>query len=134
MTLGCKDIGIRKSEFVAKSQFLYNKVLSLGYLNPCSFIFTVIVLSILLFYYFIILNQASCFTFIHKHVNSIKLLSLQYIGGEEGQPQQLLVRATFSSLSRPNHLEILVLRWLCVEKFLILEDKTIFNKSGHVRA
>jgi len=29
--------------------------------------------------------------------------------GEEGQTQQLLVRATFSSFSRPNHLEILVL-------------------------
>ena len=55
-------------------------------------------------------------------------------GGEEGQPQQLLVRATFSSFSRPNLLEILVLRLLCVERFLILEDKTIFNKSGHVRA
>ena len=30
-------------------------------------------------------------------------------GGEEGQPQQFLVRATFSSFSRPSHLEILVL-------------------------
>ena len=47
-------------------------------------------------------------------------------GWEEGQPQQLLARATFSSFSRPNPLEILVLRLLCVEKFLILEDKTIF--------
>ena len=33
--------------------------------------------------------------------------------GEEGQPQQLLVRATFSSFSHPNHLEILVLRLFC---------------------
>ena len=55
-------------------------------------------------------------------------------GGEEGQTQQLLVRATFSSFSHPNHLEILVLRLLCVDKFLILEDKTICNKSGQVRA
>ena len=46
--------------------------------------------------------------------------------GEEGQPQQLLVRATFSSFSRSNHHEIPVLRLLCVEKFQILEDKTIF--------
>ena len=29
-------------------------------------------------------------------------------GGEENQPQQFLVRATFSSFSRPSHLEILV--------------------------
>jgi len=29
--------------------------------------------------------------------------------GEEGQPQQFLVRAAFSSFSRPSHLEILVL-------------------------
>ena len=54
--------------------------------------------------------------------------------GEEGQPHQSLVRATFSSFSRPSHLEILVLRLLCVLKFPILEDKTIFKKSGHVRA
>ena len=25
MTLGCKDIGVRKSEFATKTQFLYNK-------------------------------------------------------------------------------------------------------------
>ena len=30
-------------------------------------------------------------------------------GGEEGQPHQSLVRTTFSSFSRPNHIEILVL-------------------------
>ena len=34
-------------------------------------------------------------------------------GGKEGQPQQFLVRATFSSFSRPSHLEILVLTTLC---------------------
>ena len=36
--------------------------------------------------------------------------SLRYAvrGGEEGQPQQFLVRATFSSISRPSHLKILV--------------------------
>ena len=54
--------------------------------------------------------------------------------GEEGQPQQLLIQAPFSSFSRPSHLEILVLRLLCIENFLILEDETIFDKSGHVRA
>ena len=43
-------------------------------------------------------------------------------GGEEGQPQQFLVRATSESSS------------LDVLKFPILEDKTIFKKSGHVRA
>ena len=72
----------------------------------------------------------------------VRILSLKlgdqydiYMGlGEEGQTQQFLVRATFSSFSSSNHLEILVLRLLCVEKFLILEEKTIFNKSGHVRA
>ena len=31
------------------------------------------------------------------------------VKGEEGQPQQFLVRATFSPFSRPSHLEILVL-------------------------
>ena len=55
-------------------------------------------------------------------------------GGEEGQPQKFLVRATFSSFSRPSHLGILVLRLFCVKKFPILEDKTIFIKTGHVRA
>ena len=47
-------------------------------------------------------------------------------GGEEGPPHQFLVRATFSSFSRPNHLEILVLWLLSVKKFLIIYDKTIF--------
>ena len=48
------------------------------------------------------------------------------IGGEGVQPQPFLVRVTLSSFSHPSHLEILVLRLLCVLKFLILEDKTIF--------
>ena len=48
--------------------------------------------------------------------------------GEEGQPQQFLVRDTFSSFSRPSHLGILVLWLFCVNKFSILEDKTIFLK------
>ena len=47
-------------------------------------------------------------------------------GGEEGQPQQFLVRAIFSSISRPSHLEILVLSILFFLNFLILPDKTIF--------
>ena len=54
--------------------------------------------------------------------------------GEEGQTQQFLVRATFSSIYRPSHLEILVLPLICVLKFLILDDKAILNKSSHVRA
>ena len=58
----------------------------------------------------------------------IKIIELQSLneGPEEGQPQHCLVRATFSSFSRPSHLEILVLRLLCVWKFLIFEYKTIF--------
>ena len=65
-------------------------------------------------------------------LNSDKLTTDEQ--GRKGQPQQFLVRATFSSFSRPSHLEILVLRLFCVLKFLILEDKTIFFKSGHVWA
>ena len=61
-------------------------------------------------------------------------ISLTQERGEEGQPQQFLVRATFSSFSRLSHLRILVLRLFCVKKFAVLEDKTIFQKSGHVRA
>jgi len=43
--------------------------------------------------------------------------------GEEGQPQQFHVRATFSSFSRPSHLEILVLSILL---FLKCPDKLFF--------
>ena len=46
--------------------------------------------------------------------------------GDEGQTQQFLVRATFTSFSRPSHIEILFLRLLCALKFLIHKDKTIF--------
>ena len=48
--------------------------------------------------------------------------------GEEGQPQQFLVQATLSSFSCSSHLGILVFRLLCVLKFPILEDTTIFYK------
>ena len=51
---------------------------------------------------------------------------VQVLRVEECQSQQFLVRATFSSFSRPSHLGILVLRLFCVLKFPILEDKTIF--------
>ena len=47
--------------------------------------------------------------------------------GKEGQPQQFLIQATFSSFSRPSQLEILALRLLCGFKFLILEDKSILK-------
>jgi len=73
-------------------------------------------------------NQA---IFMYKYSNKLRPPSLENIfemlgRGEEGQPQQFLVRATFSSFSRPSHLGILVLRLFCVKKFAILEDKTIF--------
>ena len=48
-------------------------------------------------------------------------ISLTQERGEEGQPQQFLVRATFSSFSRPSHLEILVLPIL-FSKILVLQD------------
>ena len=41
-------------------------------------------------------------------------------------------RKSSTTISRPSHLEILVLRFLCVLKFLILEDKTIFFKLATV--
>ena len=49
--------------------------------------------------------------------------------GEEGQPQQFLVRATFSSFSRPSHLVIFVLSISCVLKFPFLKDKIFFSTS-----
>jgi len=49
--------------------------------------------------------------------------------GEEGQPQQFLVRATFSSFSCPSHLENLILCFLCVFKFLNLENNAFFDKK-----
>ena len=54
------------------------------------------------------------------------ILQKRIEGGEEGQAQQFIVRATFSLFSRPSHLGILVLRILCVLKFPILDYKTIF--------
>ena len=45
---------------------------------------------------------------------TLKFKSVFVDQGEEDQPHQSLVRATFSSFSRPSHLEILVLRLLCV--------------------
>ena len=53
-------------------------------------------------------------------------LAVYCIRGEEGQPHQFLVRATFSSFSLPRHLGILVLRLLRVLEFPILEDKSFF--------
>ena len=47
--------------------------------------------------------------------------------GEEGQPQKFLVRATFSSFSCPSHLEILVLRLLCVLMFPFHGDNFFLN-------
>jgi len=50
--------------------------------------------------------------------------------GEDGKPQQFPVQATFFSFFRQIRFEILVLRLLCIVKFIIFEDKTIFQKSG----
>ena len=47
------------------------------------------------------LYEAACLTPTHK---------TWVEGGEEGQPQQFLVRATFSSFSHPSHTKILVLQ------------------------
>ena len=52
--------------------------------------------------------------------------------GKEGQPQQFLVIATFSSFSRPSHLEILFLSILFFCKCLILpiQIKLFFNNQA----
>ena len=49
-------------------------------------------------------------------------------GGEEGQPHQSLVRTTFSSFSRPNHIEILVLSILYIS-VRSLKINTFFLKK-----
>ena len=49
--------------------------------------------------------------------------------GKDAQPQQFLIRPTFSSFSRTRHLNILVLSILFF-KNLILPDKTIFLRIG----
>ena len=59
--------------------------------------------------------QTHLLTQIKQVLSIIKLetISITWQGwrGEEGQPQQFLARATFSSFYRPSHLEILVL-WI----------------------
>ena len=79
-------------------------------------------------------NRHSSFILGGQQLRSLAEYIFIYSGiwGEEGQQQQFLVRATFSSFYRP--LGILVLWLLCVFKFPNLEDKTIFFKYGHVRA
>ena len=47
--------------------------------------------------------------------------------GEEGQPHQSLVRTTFSSFSRPNHIEILVLSILFFLSVRFLKINTFFK-------
>ena len=54
--------------------------------------------------------------------------------GEEGQLHQSLVRTTFSSFSRPNHIEILVLSILFFYCVRSLKINTFFKKYGDVRA
>ena len=44
-----------------------------------------------------------------EHYGNMIILRSNCDRGEEGQSQQFLVPATFSSFSRPSHLEILVL-------------------------
>ena len=85
----------------------------------------------------LILNIFNYFSLTVKRIltPTFFFLSLEYFFWDIwGEPQQFLVRATFYPFSRPSQLGILVLRLLCVLKFTILEDKTIFKKSGHVRA
>ena len=55
--------------------------------------------------------------FILKNVKieSFVIFWISHQGGEEGPPQQFLVRATFSSFFLPSHLEILVLRLMCLK-------------------
>ena len=53
---------------------------------------------------------------------------LYNVRGGKPAAQQFLIRATFSSFSRPNHLEMIM-----VLKCLMLQDKTIFSKSDKVR-
>ena len=48
------------------------------------------------------------------------------VRGEEGQPHHSLVRTTFSSFSRPNHIEILVLSILFFLSVLSLKINTFF--------
>ena len=62
----------------------------------------------------------SCKHFQQEQNNYLYLLWLPVSRGEGGQPQQFVVRATFFSFSRPSHLEILVLRLICVWKSPIL--------------
>ena len=67
--------------------------------------------------------------FIFLNSGSLKITNWR---GEEGQPQKFLVRATvliFSSEPpwNPRPFNIIFL------KCLILQDKTIFKESGHVR-
>ena len=54
------------------------------------------------------------------------ILELQW--GEEGQPQQFLVRATFSSFSRPSYLKILVLSKIFFKRLILAKIRIfIFN-------
>ena len=50
--------------------------------------------------------------------------------GEEGQPHQSLVRTTFSSFSRPNHIEILVLSILFFLSVRSLKINTFFKNMA----
>ena len=54
-------------------------------------------------------------------------ISLTQERGEEGQPQQFLVRATFSSFSRPSHLKILVLPIISFLNVQPLQIQIIFE-------
>ena len=58
-------------------------------------------------------------------------LSLMFIGrGEEGQPHQSLVRTTFLSFSRPNHIEILFLSILFFLSVRSLKINTFFKNMA----
>ena len=50
--------------------------------------------------------------------------------GEEGQPHQSLVRTTFSSFSRPNHIKSLVLSILFFSSVRSLKINTFFKNMA----
>ena len=59
-----------------------------------------------------------------------RLYRQRVYGGEEGQPHQSLVRTTFSSFSRPNHIEILVLSILFFLSVRSLKINTFFKNMA----
>ena len=77
-----------------------------------------------------VLSRSNLLTAVAEAMMQVKgYLYLQFTQqrGEEGQPQQYLVRARFSSFTRPSHLEILVLTILFLLNVHILQIKIYFE-------